>query len=136
MKISIKLISAGIELVKDVIFSPCTAEALTEFIRRVVADRFGSLANLNHYRPQLGLFDDSPKKYGDVMVLLVAEDDDGDMLSVKTSLEHVLACSDSFVFQEKEQLYVLETPDDVDDWLRSRYFYLDDDLPTTPVVAG
>lgn len=139
MKISIKLVSSGIELVKDILTSPCTVELLLKFLRTVVTERFGSMTSLNAYRPQLALFNDVEqpvRKYGDVVVLLTAEDSDGDMLTVKTSLDHVVACLDCFTAVQDEGKYLIETPDDFEDWLRSRFFYLDDDLPVDDISVS
>lgn len=138
MKINLLLVKAGIEFARDVLTSPCTAKAFSDFVRKALAaglissSRYlSSKQRQNEYGQYVLNFAELENEVSvdeDLVAMLIFEDDNGDELVVKTSAVHLIACAQGFVPNSADEQMVLSNADDAEDWLRSRFLYLDSEL--------
>lgn len=134
MKISILLIKHGIEFAREVITSPCTAEAFARLISKTVTAGLISIPpkSKSSEGRQLPLLLTEPVSKAEAddeaVVVLSFEDEDGEQLIVKTSSDHIIACDEGFSPTVVDSSLILSSAELAEDWVRNRYFYLPFDL--------
>lgn len=123
MKISILIVRNGIEFVREVIFSPCTAEALMRFIRKTLSVGFANPILHNSYWSNL--LTTVPSQDDTVVMVTCQQEGDEPELAVQTSLQHFHASLESCEARKWDREILIQNVEDFDLWIRDVYFSLE-----------